>query len=369
MGTINKRGELQWQAKVRRKGFPAQSRTFMYREDAEKWMYGVEHELETSGFIDRREAEENTLAQILGRYKKEVTPGKKSAEIEAVKIDVILKDAAFASLKMTAISSGAVAAWRDRRLKTVSGATVNRELDVLSTALNHARREWGVHVENPVPWVKRPAKARARERRLSAEEERYLLAALSEGERQLNGTFGKGARNPWLAPLVRLAVETAMRRGELLALLWQHVDLERCTAHLPDTKNGDPRTVPLSSRAVAILRALPSGKDEEEKSDDDGRREGPVFPTTAMALRKGFTRAVERAQASYLTDCQESGARPVADFLVDLHFHDTRHEAASRLAEKLSNVLELSAVTGHKDLRMLKRYYHPRAEDLAKKLG
>ena len=97
--------------------------------------------------------------------------------------------------------------------------------------------------------------------------------------------------------------------------------------------------------------------------------EGPVFPTTAMALRKGFNRALERAQQQYKEDCRAIGKRPVRGFLDDVHFHDTRHEAASRLSEKLSNVLELSAVTGHKDLRMLKRYYHPRAEDLAKKLG
>ena len=370
MGTITKRGELQWQAKVRRKGYPAQSRTFSYKEDAEKWMRATERELDTSGFIDRREAERNSLAQILHRYKEEVTPRKKCADIEAVKIDMLVRDAALSSLKMTAVTSAAVAAWRDRRLKVVTGATVNREIDVLSAVLNHARREWGVHVDNPVPFVKRPDKARARDRRLSAEEERYLLAALSEGDRKLDGTFGKGARNPWLSPLVRLAIETAMRRGELLALEWENVDLERRTAHLPDTKNGDPRTVPLSTRAVTILRELPVDDDGAELGGaSDAARRGLVFPTTAMALRKGFTRAVERARSQYLADCAQAGRRPADGFLDDLHFHDTRHEAASRLAERLSNVLELSAVTGHKDLRMLKRYYHPRAEDLAKKLG
>lgn len=366
MGTITKRGELQWQAKVRRKGFPSQSRTFMYREDAEKWLRSTERELETTGFVDRREAEKNTLAQILKRYQKEVTPAKKSAPIESIKIDVLLKDPVLPNLKMTAISSTAVAAWRDRRLQVVSGATVNREIDVLSAVLNHARREWGVHMENPVPLVKRPEKARARDRRLSPDEERYLLAAMEEGERKADGTFSKGARNPWLAPLMQLAVETAMRRGELLALQWENVKLKQCKVHLPDTKNGDSRDVPLSKRAIAILKHLPAADEDDGPSAD---RQGPVFPTTAMALRKGFTRAVERARAAYVADCKRAKRRPVAGFLDDLHFHDTRHEAASRLAEKLSNVLELSAVTGHRDLRMLKRYYHPRAEDLAKKLG
>ena len=368
MGQITKRGEYQWRAKVRRKGFPEQSRTFTYKEDAEKWVRTVESELETKGFIDRREAEKNTLAAILKRYQQEITPGKKSAAIESVKIDVLLRDAALVGLKMTAITSTEVARWRDRRLKEVTGGTVNREIDVLSTVFNHARREWGIHVENPIPLVKRPEKARARDRRLSHEEESYLLAALTGGVRQQDGTFTKGARNPWLLPLVRLALETAMRRGELLALQWENVDLKRRTAHLPDTKNGDARTVPLSTTAVGILRALPS-RPKAERGKPVERAAGPVFPTTAMALRKGFTRAIERAQQDYLADCQAARRKPQPGFLSDVHFHDTRHEAASRLAEKLSNVLELSAVTGHRDLRMLKRYYHPRAEDLAKKLG
>ena len=126
----------------------------------------------------------------------------------------------------------------------------------------------------------------------------------------------------------------------------------------------------MSTRAVAILQALPLPEVDEEDSDiEEPQRTGPVFPTTALALRKGFARAIERAQAQYRADCKQAKRRPAAGFLEDVHFHDTRHEAASRLAEKLTNVLELSAVTGHKDLRMLKRYYHPRAEDLAKKLG
>ncbi|MCA6218817.1 site-specific integrase [Ideonella sp. B7] len=366
MGTITKRGELQWQAKVRRKGFPTQSRTFSYKEDAEKWVRGIERELETTGFVDRREADKNTLAEVLRRYQEEITPSKKSANIESVKINVILKDAILPKLKMTAVTSDAIAAWRDRRLEDVTGATVNRELDVLSAVLNHARREWRIHVENPVRDVKRPERANARDRRFSPEEESYLLAALTGGERQTDGTFSKGARNPWLLPLVQLALETAMRRGELLSLQWENVDLDRQTAHLPETKNGDSRTVPLSTRAVAILKALPRDAEEDEQEAD---RHGPVFETTALALRKGFVRSVERAQQRYVEDCRKARRKPRPGFLEDVHFHDTRHEAASRLADKLSNVLELSAVTGHRDLRMLKRYYHPRAEDLAKKLG
>ncbi|MCM2310328.1 MAG: site-specific integrase [Steroidobacteraceae bacterium] len=357
MAQITKRGDLQWRARVRVKGFPDQSRTFMYREDAEKWARAAERELETTGFVDRREAEKTPLSAVLERYAREVTPRKKSAAIEAIKIKVLLRDPALVTLKMTAVTSAAVSAWRDRRLKQVSSATVIRELGILSAVLSHARREWEIHVENPIRYVKRPSTPRARDRRLSPEEEAYLIAALGETPRKPNGSFGRGgSRNPWLSPLMRLAVETAMRRGELLALAWKHVDLVRRTAHLPETKNGDPRTVPLSLRAVAILSELPKSPC------------GRVFPTTPMAVKLGFSRAVKRAREAYIADCAARHFAPAQDFLQDVHFHDLRHEAASRMANKLSNVLELSAVTGHRDLRMLKRYYHPRAEELASKL-
>lgn len=368
MGTITKRGELQWQAKIRRKGFPSQSRTFMYKEDAEKWVRTVERELDTSGFVDRREAEKTTLADILERYQREISPDKKSGDIEVIKINVLMRDKALASLKMTAITSSEIAKWRDRRMKDVTGSTVNREINILSAILNHARREWGIHVDNPIPHVNRPANARARERRLTAEEEKYLLAALAEGERTEKGTFSTGARNPWLQPLVRLALETAMRRGEILALQWENIDLELRKALLPETKNGDARTVPLSKRAIAILKSVPSYP-KQEPGQPEVHPTGAVFRTTAAALKKGFSRAIERAKDQYLNDYKQTHPRrPAPAFLDDLTFHDLRHEATSRLAEKLSNVLELSAVTGHKDIRMLKRYYHPRAEDLAKKL-
>ena len=161
MAYITHRGELQWQARVRHKGHPTKSRTFLYKEDAERWARATERELETLGFVDRREAERTTLRQLLERYRREITPRKKSAVIESVKIDVILKDAALAEKKMSALGSSDIAAWRDRRLQAVTGATVNREIDVLSTAINHARREWNIHIENPIPLVRRPDKARA----------------------------------------------------------------------------------------------------------------------------------------------------------------------------------------------------------------
>jgi integrase len=136
-----------------------------------------------------------------------------------------------------------------------------------------------------------------------------------------------------------LALETAMRRSELLGLRWSNIDLTKQVAFLPLTKNGTDRNVPLSTAAVAILIGMPHSID------------GRVFPINIAAMEAAFLRAVRRAD------------------LHGLHFHDLRHTATTSLAGKLTNILELSAVTGHKELRMLKRYYHPKAEDIARKLG
>ena len=131
-----------------------------------------------------------------------------------------------------------------------------------------------------------------------------------------------------------------MRQGELIGLRWEHVDLARRIAHLPDTKNGEARTVPLSSTAVDVLRALPRSIHAE------------VFPgLTTEAVKRAFARARRRAG------------------LEDLHFHDLRHEATTRLFERGLNIMEVATITGHKDLRMLRRYTHLKAEELARKLG
>lgn len=206
--------------------------------------------------------------------------------------------------------------------------------------------------------VRKPKVDNARKRRLSADEERYLLAALDDPGDSVKVAEGD-RRNEWTPKIARFAIETAMRQGEILALDWRHVDLERRVAFIKETKNGEDREVPLSPAAIALLKG--DGK-------VDRLRKGKVFPTTASALKQSFSRAVRRGQRNYLEDCRAADTEPSQGFLEDLTFHDLRHEATSRLAERLQ-VHELAKVTGHKDTRMLMRYFHPRAEDLARKLA
>jgi integrase len=234
-----------------------------------------------------------------------------------------------ANWSLTNLSAARIASYRDNRLKEVSNGTVIRELAYLSSIINHARREWGINIQNPTQHVRKPATPAGRTRKLSKDETNKLFNALEPTGRQ----------NIWVLPVVRLALETAMRRSEILGLRWENIDLIRQTAFLTDTKNGTSRTVPLSAAAVEVLRSLPRNIS------------GIVFPIHYFTLSAAFKRAVKR-----------SG-------LIDFHFHDLRHTAITAMAQKLPNLSELSAVTGHKSLTMLKRYYHPSIEDLARKLG
>lgn len=360
MATIRKRGEYQWEAQVRKKGFPPQSKTFNTKAQAEAWAAVIESEMVRGVFISRAEAERTTLGEVMDRYLAEVTPLHRGSATESVRLKAMRRHT-LSSRPLATLSSYDFAKYRDERLKgnpangitAVRPGTVHRELGIFRQVIEHARREWGISLpENPLTLVSRPRVQNARDRRLEPDEETYLLAALEAG-----GTGDKARRNPWMLPLVKLALETAMRQGEIISLSWNNVDLKKSTAYLPVTKNGQAREIPLSSRAVAVLREMPLSID------------GQVFPITQNALQMAWERALARARKAYKVDCAKSGIKPQPTFLTDLRFHDLRHEATSRLAEKLSNILELASVTGHKDLQMLKRYYHPRAEDLAKRLG
>lgn len=327
MASFRKRGPYQWQAQVRKKGHPPQSKTFETRAEAEKWARGIEVEMDTRVFVSRAEAESTTLHELLERYLDEVTPLKKGAEPETNRLRAMMRHP-LARRFVAGIRGMDIARWRDERLCKVSPATVKRDLVLLGHVFEVARKEWGIYVHNPVRDIRLPPSGRPRERRLLAGEEARLFEACRK------------ARNPWLLPLVQLALETAMRQSELLRLRWEHIDLTERTAHLPDTKNGEARTVPLSSSAVSELRSLPRAL------------HGYVFAgITREAVKRSYMRAIRRAG------------------IKNLRFHDLRHEATTRMFEKGLNIMEVASITGHKDLRMLRRYTHLKAEDLARKLG
>lgn len=339
--------------KVRRSGFPATSKNFDVNgprkadinaalREAETWARQIESEMDRGSFVSRTESEQTTLQECLERYLREVTPAKKGAAHETYKIRALLRNK-LSQRYMAAIRGTDLASYRDDRLKHVTGATVTRELAILSHVFNMARKEWGMeNLSNPIEVVRKPKPRKGRDRRLQEGELDAIIAA-SESDH--------------LSAIIMLALETAMRRGELVSIQWKNVFLKECHLRLLDTKNGESRDVPLSKKAIALLKSLPRSVN------------GRVFTMRADSITQAFERARDRALQAYLTECDEQNKKPDEGFLAGLRFHDLRHEATSRFFEIGLNPIEAASVTGHKDLRMLKRYTHLKAEDLAKKLG
>lgn len=252
----------------------------------------------------------------------------------------------FGNSTVAALRGPLINRWTDRLTAAgLSGHTVNHHLNCLSSLVDFSRRRMGVHVpENPVRLVDRPQVSRARDRRLRDGEFEYLSKAANDPTAAIG-----------LPQILILAVETSMRLGELISLRWDLIDLKRQTAHLPNTKNGESRTIALSIAALAALNGLPR------------RLDGRVFGWAAIdSFQKPWQRCVRRAKAYYERDY---GQNKSEGFLVDFRFHDLRHEATSRLFEKGLGVMDVASMTGHKSFSMLKRYTHIDASRLAQKLG
>ncbi len=319
-----------WQAVVRRKGTPPQSETFPTRDAALKWARGTEAQLDRSPGGGTLLYQRTTIAEAIDRYLEKVTPQKRSARQETQRLGHLQR--VFGKYTFQSLGRREIAAYRDSRLAAgKAGATVVKELNSLCHLYEVARRDWGYALpENPAKLVRKPPVARGRDRRLLPLEYERLKRACTQ------------SRSPLIGHIVDLAIETGMRLGELLSLTWDTIDLQRRCASLDMTKNGEARTVPLSTRAIATLSALP-------RRFNDPR----VFWCWSRpdAFENAWRRAVKTAG------------------IKDLRFHDLRHEAVSRLFELGLNPMEVAAISGHKTLQALKRYTHLKAEDLARKLG
>lgn len=324
MATFTRLASGKWRAQVRRNGQYA-GRSFTTKGQAETWARKVEMSMEDDTWQGSSPIAGVTLSDLLDRYEKSVTVTKKSAVQERQKIRT-LQGSPFGSRLVADLKPIDLANWRDERLQEVKSGTVLRYLALLSDVFNHARREWGMPIENPVAGVRKPQAGKPRERRLKAVEEEAILRAADEHS------------NPEFRVIVRLALYTAMRQGEILGMLWENVHVGRRVIYLPDTKNGESRGVPLSSRAIEAIQML------------EAKSYGRVFSYTRDGFRTVWQRMIRKLGID------------------DLTFHDFRHEATSRLVERGLDVLEVASITGHKTLQMLKRYTHLRAEELARKL-
>lgn len=329
--------QTSFQLRVRRKGVPEQHITFDTFEAAEQTRLHIEAQLSVSVVRDYSVATKTTLRDLLERYLNEVVPSHKGASIERTRIRRLLRDEAFVDKRLAALTTEDLQDFITDRLTEVAPATVDRELDMFSQTLNYADDVWKIApVESPFKGLRRPKYFNERDRRLTPSEEKKLLEAARADE------------NPFVEPAIVLALETAMRRSELLGLTAADIHFEARYAFLRDTKNGRSRKVPLSTRALQIIRALFALQNLAE-DDDSGTL---LLPLTPNALKKAFfDRVIPKSK------------------VVDFHFHDLRHEAISRLAESgRFGLLELQSISGHRDIRMLQRYAHLCAGNLAAKM-
>lgn len=324
MATIRQRGN-RWQAVVKRQGFPTQYKSFDLIKDAEKWARLQERQMDAGEWVDRTEAKQTSLWELLDRYGREVSAAKRGVVTELQRIRQFQRSP-FSKLSVAAITGQVIAQWRDGRLKEVSGSTVARDMNLLCHVFAVAIKEWDFGLScNPVSMVRKPAGNPHRDRVLTDDERGRLLQACGQ------------CSNPWITPVVTFALETGARRGEILALECAGVDLGKNTAKV--TGKTGARTIPLSVRCAAMLRTLPR---------DIG---GKVFPVTVEALKQAFERAVARAGIDGFC------------------FHDARHDALTRMAKMGLNILELRAISGHTTANMLQRYVAIDVGDLARKLG
>lgn len=321
MATFKKLPSGKWQAQVARSGARL-SKAFDTRQNAKDWAARQEYLIMNPPPIGSNV----TFGEVFDRYAREVSPHRKGERWEIVRLRRFTRDE-IANLTMADLTATHIAEWRDRRLKEVAPASVAREMALMSAVLTVARREWRLIQVSPIADVRKPKKPPPRDRIVTAAELEAL--ALSAGH-----DLTKATARVFHAFL--FACETAMRAGEIVGLTWEHVDLDRRVAHLPETKNGHPRDVPLSIEAVRLLRALP--------------QHDPVF-----ALVSGQTDALWRKLRDRAAVC-------------GLRFHDSRRTATTRLSKKL-DVLELAKMTGHRDLAiLLNTYYKSDAADVARRL-
>ena len=314
MASIRKRNG-KWHAQVRRANCKSITKTFTLKKYAERWARDMEQKLDRQELqIDHQEA---TLRDLVNRYLTEVVPLKRSNESEGIVLQSFLKEK-FVDLSIYKINAEHFAKYRDRRLKVIKPSTFVRQVGIMQHLYNIAVKEWGFELKNPVKSIRKPIIRNKRNRRLTDTECQQIV--------------GGNYSHQLLRSIIELALETGMRRGELLRIQRDHIKDQ--TLLIPYAKNGESRIIPLTKRARQILdhASLP-------------------FPVSANGLRLAWQRLRMRFS------------------IKDLHFHDLRHEAISRFFEKGLSVAEVALISGHKDVRMLFRYTHLKAEDIVGKIN
>ncbi|MEP2943134.1 MAG: site-specific integrase [Hyphomicrobiales bacterium] len=326
MATIRKRGN-RYHVQIRLAGFPSTTKSFITNKDAQLWARQMEVRHDQNELLPNRNClKQIELSELVIRYLDEVVPNKRCGQTDMITLNSFLKHP-ITHKALSEITKADFAKYRDKRLLDIKASTLKRELTPLRHMFEIARDEWNIPLkENPLDKLKLKAPDNKRDRRLQAGEYDRLLTA------------ARTRQNPWIEKVIVFAVETAMRRGEILALEWSEVNLKRRSVTILEAKNGHSRTIPLTPKAYALMQGL--------KREDDR-----VFPVTKNALKMAWGRMMALSGID------------------DLRFHDLRHEAVSRFFEMGLTVPEVASISGHRDMKMLMRYAHANIEVTLVKLS
>ncbi len=341
MATIVKTPSGTWKALIRKQGWPTKAKTFRTRRDADDWARRTEDSMVRGVYIERGPSERMLVSAAIARYLSEVTPLKKDGTQRAERFRAATIVENLGKYSLAALDAQLVASYRDKRLgQGKSPSTVRLELAMLGHLFTIAIKEWGLGLaRNPVSSIRKPSPAKGRDRRLSAAEEHQLREAVHAHS------------NPMLGWIFEIALQTGMRAGEIVGLRRNQVDLSRRVVRLSDSKNDEARTVPMTKLAQATFaKALAN----------------PVRPMDCDLVFFGEPGRDEVRRPYNFNKVWSDIKRGLG--MPDLRFHDLRHEAVSRLVEAGLSDQEVSAISGHKSMQMLKRYTHLRAEDLVSKL-
>lgn len=325
MATIRKRAN-RWHVQVRRRGSQALTRSFAHKRDADRWARDIETAIDQSRLPSNPKVLASvTLGELVRRYRDTVSSTKRRSNIEQIELNAFLRHPICAK-HLSDLSTADFAIYRDERLTQVKPTTIKRQLGPIRHLFRIAREEWGLPIQdNPLDKLRLNAPDNKRDRRLKAGELAKLIAA------------AELTRNFLTLPIVLIAIETGMRRGEILSIHRRDIDLDQRTLRIPQTKNGHPRTIPLTAKVIELFRPhLDTG--------------AQLFNISPNALKLSWDRLRKRAG------------------LTNLHFHDLRHEAISRFFEKGLTIPEAALLSGHRDARMLFRYSHAMRESVLKKL-
>lgn len=336
MATFRKRssksGSVRWQAIIRKKG-QTLVETFTTKTQAQVWAREQELRIEKGGYLQQSDFKHLTVRDLMQDYVVTVIPKRRGQKHANNRFAKFMREP-FANLGITRIGDAEIEAWKKRELARISPPSVARDMNELSSFFTWCIKDKKIPILNPMSVIKRPEGSDVkRDRTFTWGEIKRLLKAMRY-QRIPSEYTGKAL----VGHAFLLAARTAMRLGEICSVEWKDIHLDEQYLHLRMTKNGEPRDVPLSTKSVRLLRRMKM---------NDYR----LIPVSSDAIGVYFR---------YARD---------AVGLHDAHFHDTRHHATTQLAELLPSVLELSAVTGHKSLKHLQRYYNPKASALAKKLG